>query len=307
MKSLIFKEYIWLLNTISRAERITFKELQEAWLRTSISGGKELSRSTFNRHKEDVQNIFGIDIVCDKRTNKYSISNSKLLKEQTVQNWMISTLTVSNIISDSLSLQDRILLESVPSSGDFLTKVLEAMKQKVSVCVEYCKYGDTESKRRVVDPYCVKLSNQRWYMLSHMRKEDDSSKGKDLYFLYSFDRIRSLELTEEHFEMDDEFSFDAFFSEYYGVMTVDNVPLQTIVLRAYGKERYYLKDLPLHVSQKLLEESDTENYTDFELRLRPTIDFVHALLSKGAGVKVLSPQSLVDQVREEHQKAFEMY
>ncbi len=43
----LFKEYIWLVNTIHDAGGITLKEINEKWTATEMSGGVELSRSTF--------------------------------------------------------------------------------------------------------------------------------------------------------------------------------------------------------------------------------------------------------------------
>ncbi len=42
---LLFKEYIWLVNTIHDAGGITLKEINEKWTATEMSGGVELSRS----------------------------------------------------------------------------------------------------------------------------------------------------------------------------------------------------------------------------------------------------------------------
>ena len=50
-----FREYIWLVETIYRARRITFAEIQEKWLDSDLSEGVELSRSTFNRHKDAIR------------------------------------------------------------------------------------------------------------------------------------------------------------------------------------------------------------------------------------------------------------
>ena len=55
----LFKEYIWLVNTIDRAKRITFAEINERWLRTEMSEGIPLSRTTFNRHKDAIEDILG--------------------------------------------------------------------------------------------------------------------------------------------------------------------------------------------------------------------------------------------------------
>lgn len=50
----IFKEYIWLVNTIRKAERITLAEINERWALTEMSGGLPLARTTFNRHKDAI-------------------------------------------------------------------------------------------------------------------------------------------------------------------------------------------------------------------------------------------------------------
>lgn len=54
----VFKEYIWLVKTIHTAKRITLKELSDRWRETEMSGGLELARTTFNRHKDAIEQIF---------------------------------------------------------------------------------------------------------------------------------------------------------------------------------------------------------------------------------------------------------
>ena len=63
----LFKEYIWLVNTIHSAKRISLAEINERWQRTEMSEGMPLSRTTFNRHKDAIEDIFGIYIDCDRR------------------------------------------------------------------------------------------------------------------------------------------------------------------------------------------------------------------------------------------------
>ena len=36
---ILFKEYIWLVETIHKARKITFADLNERWLETEMSGG----------------------------------------------------------------------------------------------------------------------------------------------------------------------------------------------------------------------------------------------------------------------------
>lgn len=62
--------------------------------------------------------------------NKYYIGNPKVLTEDSIQNWMLSTLSVNHVISESLSLQKRILLEPIPSAKGYLKPIIDAMKKK---------------------------------------------------------------------------------------------------------------------------------------------------------------------------------
>lgn len=290
----LFKEYVWLVNTISRAGALTLRELNERWLRTDMSEGVELSRSTFNRHRAAVEDIFGIIIDCDSQY-RYYIYNSDALRDESVQNWMLSTMTVSNIVSEARGLHDRILLEHIPSDGEHLRTVVDAMRRGVRIAITYRRYGTDADSVWTVEPYCIKLFRRRWYLLCRY-----SDKG---FVTLSFDRIRSIELTEETFVLPDDFDAQAWFSQYFGVMTDDRVPMERVVLRAFGNERYALRDLPLHHSQKMIK--DAGEYVDFELFLRPTSDFIAQILSRGRWVKVLKPESIAQKIKQMHIEAAE--
>lgn len=302
-----FKEYIWLVNTIRKSRRITLSEINEKWVETEMSGGVELARSTFNRHKDAIEEIFGIFIDCDRKNGyKYFIGNKEVLDEDSIQSWMMSTLSVSNMVSESLSLQDRILLSPIPVEGDWLKTILEAMKKSVQISMYYRKYGSHEPRQLTMEPYCLKLFKQRWYVLGHFHRDATEEKEERDYFgIFSFDRIMSLDMTDKKFKIDPSFDAKAYFSEYYGVLIDDATPVERIVLRAYDYERYYLRDLPIHPSQQ--EIGRGENFVDFALEMRPTVDFSTHLISRGTQLKVLSPQWLADEIRNLHKESYEMY
>lgn len=300
-----FKEYIWLVNTISRARKISFAEIQEKWLETEMSEGIELARSTFNRHKDAIEDIFGIYIDCDRKDGyRYFIGNSNVLEEDTVQNWMLSTLSVNNVLSESLALQHRILLEQVPSDGEHLQQMLAAMKRNVFVDISYQRYGHALPRQYHFAPYCLKLFKQRWYVLGcfhpgEMTGEEDQCR------LFSFDRILEIRPTDEKFAMDEDFDVKEYFDECFGVLAGDGTKPEEVVLRAFNYERFNMRDLPLHHSQTLLKWTD--EYADYRLFLRPTVDFMGHLLSRGIFLKVLSPQWLADTMHEMHLGAAKIY
>ena len=302
----LFKEYIWLVNTIKRTRRISFAEIQEKWLDTEMSGGVEFARSTFNRHKDAIQDIFGINIDCDRKGGyKYYIANEKVLREDTVQNWIVSTMSVNDVISDSKALHDRIVLQQIPCD-EYLETFINAMKRKVRVEVKYRRYESDNVTEVDFEPYCLKLFNQRWYVLAHFHRDATPEKEeRDYYGVYSFDRMQEVSLTNVKFEVRDDFDAQDYFSECFGVFASESTPAERIVLRAYNKQRYYLNDLPLHHSQKVIGRG--ENYTDFEYYIRPTIDFCGHILSLANQLKVICPQSLADRIRQMAMDTLEMY
>ena len=294
----LFKEYIWLVNTIYQARKITLIDINKKWLKTEMSGGVELARSTFNRHKVAIEDIFGIYIECDRSNGyKYYIGNVDALTENSVQNWMLSTLSVNNIISESVSLHSRILLESIPSANNRLEHIISAMKKDRILHIIYKKYDSDQEKEYVIAPYCIKLYHRRWYLLARLDSGD--------YRIFSLDRIREAEITDEAFVIEPDFDAEDYFCDCFGVVRIEELEPEKIVIRAFGTECNYLRDLPLHHSQR--EIANTEDYTDFELYLRPTLDLQGHILSRGSRLKVISPQSLADKISRTLQEAAALY
>ncbi len=296
-----FREYIWLVNTIRKAGRIPFAELQKKWLDTEMSEGVELNRSTFNRHKDAIEDIFGIYIECERRGGySYYIGNEDVLAEESVQNWMLSTLSVSNDVGESLSLQDRILLESIPSEYGRLGEIMEAMKKRVCLKMTYKKYGNAAPKEVTLEPYCIKLFKRRWYVFGRLHDAEGES-----FRIYSFDRIKEIELTGQKYDLPVGFSAKELFRDYYGILLSHDTEAERIVVRAYGNERFYVRDLPMHHSQREIGEG--EDFADFELTMHATSDFCSHVLSRSNQLQVLEPEWLVKKIKEMLQDALGRY
>lgn len=297
----LFQQYIWLVNTIHRYKKLTLDEINSYWLDTDMSEGLRIARSTFNRHRDAILDMFGVIIECDKKDGfRYYIYNAEVLEEDSIQNWMLSTLSVNSILSESKGVYDRILLEQIPSDGDNLHKFIEAMKRGVCVKVKYRKYGSQESKSAMIlEPYFVKLFNKRWYAFVKYPEPNG------MLFTLAFDRMVYLEVSDDKYVYDKDFDPAGWFRDSYGIVRNKDVPVETVIIRAFGHEANYLRDLPFHHTQK--EIGKAENYSDFELTLRPTPDFCTPLLSRGPAIKILQPQWLADEIRRMHLEAAKIY
>lgn len=297
--SLILK-YIWVVKTIHRAGRITLKELNEKWrANVDLSRGEDLPRQTFDRWKSGILDLFGILIDCEQRGGyHYYIANPKELSEGKLRTWLLNTYGTAETLSSNLSIHDRILTENIPSSQDHLSTVLEAMKSNNMLQITFKAFTMKEPKRFLVEPYCVKMSAQRWYMLAR------NTEHKNLR-LYSLDRIETVEISNTRFALPDDFNAKDYFAEFFGIVLDESVPLQTIILRADKYHQNYMRTLPLHPTQREIFACD--DYADFELKLRPTYDFYMKLMSFGNMIKVLEPKNLQEEICKWLENTIEMY
>ncbi|MDR0863793.1 MAG: hypothetical protein LBO74_02525 [Candidatus Symbiothrix sp.] len=65
MAKSILNRYIWLADTVYRAGKITFEEINRKWLNTDWSEGKDLPLRTFHNHRKAIEDLFDINIECD--------------------------------------------------------------------------------------------------------------------------------------------------------------------------------------------------------------------------------------------------
>lgn len=294
------QKYTWLIDTIRKAGKISFEEISDRWERNKdLSDFRPLSRTTFNRWKDAIFTQFGIIISCQRAGGYlYYIENPEDIAEDELKKWMLDSFAVSNLISENLSLKDRILVSQVPSARNHLMTLLEAMRENHVVRITYCRFSKSKSHQSLIEPYCVKLFENRWYVLAHNIHYAD-------YRIYGLDRIEDLEMTDDTFKLPKDFSASEYFFNYYGIVADENIEPQRIIIRAYHDHIPYLKSLPLHRSQKLLE--DNGEYADFELFLAPTYDFIMRLLHVGAMIEVISPASLRKTMKEWISDMYDLY
>lgn len=302
----VFRQYLWLLDTIQRAGKISLEEINLRWLRTEMSEGVEIPRRTFIRHRNAIEEMFGIFIDCDRNDGyRYFIGNPEDLQTANLQRWMINSLSTSSLLAESKDLKDQILLEDIPSGQYFLETILQGIRNHQLLRMTYERFGTGEPYTIDVEPYCVKLHHQRWYVV--VRKP--LSKHTNLT-TYALDRIKQLEIiADSHYDLPKDFDASAFFENYFGVYVNEENQPERIVIRAYGNQPDYFRTLPLHPSQKELSSgtSGSESYTDFEYHLAITYDLISELLSKNSWIEVMEPESLRERMQEEMEYMLKRY
>lgn len=295
-----FRQYIWLVNTIQRSRKITLKRIQRLWIEDDLNDRKPLSRTTFYRLKLAIEDMFGICIECDSTDNhQYFIDNPESLTDNSTQSWMFRTLSINNVLLDGLAIKDQLLLENIPAGFEYLPIIINAIKRNKVLVMDYKKFSNSVAYSTIIQPYCLKVFHQRWYLLGKSERKDYKMA------IYALDRMTGLTETDYDFIMDSDFDAELYFKKFFGVFINEDTPIRRIVLRAYPPMTNYLRTLPLHHSQK--EIVTTKEYSDFEYYMVPTFDLQQAILKEGSELEVLEPQLFRDEIRKELAKTIKRY
>jgi len=285
----LFNRYIWLTDTIYKSGRITFAGINSKWKRSCYSDGNEIALRTFHNHRNAIEEIFGILISCDGRTNEYFIENAQDIGRNKLVHWLLNSISITNMIRNSIFIQDRIILENIPSAQKFLGDIVDAMSENRVLQIFYLPFYKEVVLEIELLPYFVKLFNRRWYIFGR-------SSDSEVVKVYALDRIERLIITDHLFTLPSDFLPDNHLYNSIGIMSVAAVKPIDIVIKAFGNHPKYLRSLPLHHSQTEIETS--ADYSLFKYRLAPTYDFYQDVFSRREQVEIVSPQ----EVREEFKR-----
>ena len=282
----LLNRYVWFVTTIYNRGPISLADLQHRY-ESHFGRGEELSERQFHRYTDAVEELFDIEIKYSRSQRGYVISDREGIDNMGMRKWLIQTFSVNNILHESQDLKNRILLENVPSGQQHLTTIVDAMREGVKLSMTYQSFGAENPTTFDVEPWCVKLFEQRWYMLGKGAYDDP--------YIYALDRIKALEPTERKFKLPKKFDAAEFFKDYYGIIINDkDFDIEPVALNVDSWQSKYLRTLPLHHTQVEVERN--EEYSIFEYRLCPTFDFRQKLLSMGGSVEVLAPKALREEI-----------
>ena len=299
MSKNLINKYVWLVETLYRAKKISLKEINRKWTQTELSEGEEIPRRTFNNWKNAVEEMFGLEIMCDKHDDdRYYIESREVLEEGGFQRWLLNTMSINNTLLENKALSDRILLENIPSGQGFLTIIMEAMKKSKLLEITYKGYWSEHEHTFPVAPYCVKLFRQRWYLVGN-------SVNEDIIRIYALDRVLEANLSDKVFKYPKQFDPENYFKHCFGIIHDEDCPLETVKLKVSHDQANYLRSLPLHPSQKELVH--TGEYSVFSVEVRPTFDFQQELLWNGDALEVLEPLWLRKEMAEMAKRMWNNY
>jgi predicted DNA-binding transcriptional regulator YafY len=194
-------------------------------------------------------------------------------------------------IGSEVQEKDEHVIQFESPTGDngaaHLGILLEAIRQKLKVRVTYQKFTADKPRNYVLNPLLLKEYRNRWYLIAF-------SDDKKMIQSFSLDRLRTIEVSADHFSPPAGFDPDLYFSHSIGITAFVGKP-ETVRFALNEISARYIETQPIHQTQKKLKT--TGEWTEFEIKVLVTEELIMHFLSLGAQLKVLSPETLKTEIK----------
>ena len=290
-----FARLLWLYGEIVTKGPITYRQIADNWQRSALNyEGDEFKLKTFENHRRDVEDMFGIIIDCDRSNNTYYISGQLDFSKATMD--MLNGALLFNKVQSNPQMSRYIRPEQSGEDSSMLFTVTDAIAEGRELKLRYRHNYDPKRETAYrVKPIAVKQFRNRWYIIAEL--EDGTT--------YSFPLDRILLLSKGEKKSPSKLDVDELFADAFGIIREAAIPVEKIILKVEREQANYFISRPLHSSQTIVERTD--EFVTFSLRVCPTYDFIMEILSHGPKVEVLAPQSLRNVIFDKVKELYNMY
>jgi predicted DNA-binding transcriptional regulator YafY len=254
------------------------------------------SKRTFHRDVKDILALYNIDIQFDFSKKVYYIDydDQPAVLERILEAFdTFHALNLKDRLSNHIHFEKR-----RPQGTENLYGLLHAIKNGLQIRFTYQKYWDDQISHRHAEPYALKEFRSRWYLMAQDLK-DRRVKS------FALDRLTGLEISRKTFQFPAEFQVNEHFRYCFGIISPNSPQPDEVILSFDPLQGKYIKSLPLHESQQII--ADNEDELRIRLKLFITHDFYMELLSYGDNLKIIKPQSLIDDVKRTASAMLKLY
>ena len=286
--------YLAIVRKLRLSGEAGFREIADYLLRESEYHDRPLkvSKRTFVRDLNEIRELFGVDIRFNFSRGTYFIEEDHASE---LNNRLLESLDTINSLKLASDLTRYMFFEKRKARGTHhFHGLLHAIRNRIVLALTHQKFDSEAPRRRLLEPYALKESKGRWYLLA---KDRDDRRIKT----FGLDRVVDFETTPGRFDYPAGLDVDGMFRHCFGVINPGDDPPKEIILSFEPEQGKYIDSYPLHETQEVLVSTAREFRV--KLLLHPTHDLVMEILSYGDRVKVIAPKSLAARVRTIHRDA----
>lgn len=263
--------------------------------------GISISKRTLERDFAALRTEFGFYIEYNKIHKGYFLAEEDNIDGEDFFKLLELAEKISDLIYSFKNIRDNKKYIRFSNSGSFkgtelIPFISEAIKSSRWILIDYQTYSNQTTKQRELIPLFLFEFRHRWYLLG---------RENGIIKTFGLDRIQKTCLLPLAFDPKEQnIDFQEYFRHTLGVSWHDKPP-EEILLSFHPSQAPYLKSLPLHDSQSVIQE----NSEACIIRLHLVINFElkQEILGYGCKVKVLAPAGLAEEIRQELQEAVKGY
>ena len=275
--------FLWLINTL-RSHRYTRAELTDLMMEQSFFQDQpELDRKTFRRFLDNVEELYGVEVLMD--ANKaYYIPNTKYRSD--FQEYVDDALALMQLKGVDQSIEDNVILDPIPVAEPWLTPLGNAIIKQKKVHLTYKKFDHKEPEEYVLSPLALRQSKQRWYLLA--------TKSEGEIRTFCFDRIVNAKILNEKSFVDKSFNAKEFYKYALGVY-VTGYPIESVKIKASERLANYIRTNPLSPDQE--ETRNIDGSSTFSIKIRINVELENVIMTMLPDVEILEPASLREKIQ----------
>ena len=181
---------------------------------------------------------------------------------------------------------------------DYFDKIYQAIINHETLSIDYKAFGWESSKRFTIHPYYLKEYNNRWFLFGLNQDNEIVTWNMPL------DRIENMEISKIPY-VACELDWDDYFADVIGVTVHNDIPVEDITIRCYGKSGQYIINKPIHGSQR--HHWISKDCLEVKLAIKPNFELKNFILGQGANMEVVTPISLRTEIINEINRMRELY
>ncbi|KAF0133203.1 MAG: regulatory protein DeoR [Candidatus Saganbacteria bacterium] len=236
--------------------------------------------------------LLGAEIMSKYKNTPFEAAISRAFEK--LQLLLPNSVTINPTkIDEFISFDIRQTRELDKESAKVFEVLVKAIKDKNGVEVNYYVIGRNAMQKRVIDPYHLRHTQGSWYLIGycHLRKDIRT---------FSVNQIKGIKALPQKFEVQKDFSVEKFFADSWSFQ--EGGSITKVVVKLDKAVARWFVDRKLHASQQTKENKDGSLTLTF--KVAGTNEIKRWILSQGHWAKMIEPESLRKEIREETRRMY---
>ena len=177
------------------------------------------------------------------------------------------------------------------------SKIFSALKNRHVLDFEYRPLQKTTWMTRRINPLHAVCQKGNWYVMGFCHDKKDIR-------VFNFSRMQNVTESKEEFDIPEDFNPDKYFDKEIGIW-LSATKKYTVELLISAEIGTFALERSWNKNQKIEQREDGSVWVSFETTQLPEVK--RWVLGQGKTVKVLDPDELIEQVKEEVAAVLGMY